>query len=600
MPELRPTRVRYLVIGSTALMAVLLYLDRFCISFAEGFIQDDLGLTDLQVGWMLSAFFWTYALAQVPAGWLTDRFGPRRMLTAYILGWSLFTGLTGLAGGFVTLLFLRLGFGLTQAGAYPTGANIVSKWAPFSQRGIASSVVAMGGRVGGWLALYATGFVIVWLTPISVPTAYQSDDVLDAPALAREIVVQASEDGPRAPVARRMLATLTADQRTEVWHVAGLAAADAVKTEAQPDAANTASQPEATTNARMAPSADPAELEALTAALNAVVDRRSFFDAQELQGLKLEREATRLAAAPPESLSDLQSRRLNRLVLEAIYGTYLRKIYGAGWRPMMWLYGALGLLVAGMVWWSCRDRPKEHPRCNKAEIALIIADPRMEVRTGPVGRIPLRELATSTSMWLNCVSQWFTNVGWVFVMTWAPRYFESVHDVPIEQRALMVSIPPLVGWLGMLSGGRLTDHLAGRLGLRWGRALPLSLSRFLAMSAYVACLFQPSPWIAVALFSVVTFATDLGTAAVWAFTQDVGGRRVGSVLGWGNMWGNLGAAVTPPILITIVGESQNWNAAFIACAAAFLVSGVAALGINAAIPLDSEPADGGALKPLKV
>ena len=98
-----PTYVRYRVVAVSALMAILLYLDRFCISFAEQYIQEDLRLTDQQIGWMLSAFFWTYALAQVPSGWLTDRFGARLMLTIYILLWSLFTGLTGLAAGFVVL-----------------------------------------------------------------------------------------------------------------------------------------------------------------------------------------------------------------------------------------------------------------------------------------------------------------------------------------------------------------------------------------------------------------------------------------------------------------------------------------------------------------
>ena len=144
------------------------------------------------------------------------------------------------------------------------------------------------------------------------------------------------------------------------------------------------------------------------------------------------------------------------------------------------------------------------------------------------------------------------------------------------------------------------------LGLRWGRALPISLSRFVAMSAYLVCLFEPSPWSAVAAFSVVAFATDMGTGSVWAFMQDVGGRYVGSVLGWGNMWGNLGAAVTPPLLIWIVSSSaewelptmlawmvgeginRNWNLAFLTCAAAFLIGGIAALGMNASVPVVPE------------
>ena len=108
------TNVRFLVVGTTALMSVLLYLDRFCISFAEVFIKEDLGLTDLQIGFMMSAFFWTYALGQVPMGWLTDRFGSRIMLVTFVLFWSLFTGLTGLAIGFSMLILLRFGFGFSQ------------------------------------------------------------------------------------------------------------------------------------------------------------------------------------------------------------------------------------------------------------------------------------------------------------------------------------------------------------------------------------------------------------------------------------------------------------------------------------------------------
>ncbi|MDP6720342.1 MAG: MFS transporter, partial [Pirellulaceae bacterium] len=182
-----PTNIRFMVVGTTALMSVLLYLDRFCISFAEVFIKEDLGLSDKQIGFMLGAFFWTYALGQVPAGWLTDRFGSRIMLATFVLLWSVFTGMTGLAIGFAMLMLLRFGFGFSQAGAYPTGANIVSKWVPFQWRGTASSVVSTGGRVGGFLALYATGFVIVWLTPASTPAHLSSEDCLDRPRLCREL-----------------------------------------------------------------------------------------------------------------------------------------------------------------------------------------------------------------------------------------------------------------------------------------------------------------------------------------------------------------------------------------------------------------------------
>ena len=69
----QPTRIRHVVIAAAFSMSVLLYLHRFCISVAQTYIQEDLGLTNSQISWILSAFFWTYALGQVPSGWLSDR-----------------------------------------------------------------------------------------------------------------------------------------------------------------------------------------------------------------------------------------------------------------------------------------------------------------------------------------------------------------------------------------------------------------------------------------------------------------------------------------------------------------------------------------------
>ena len=93
----RPSSIRFAVAGLLTIMACLLYLDRYVVGIASESIRVNLKMTQSQMSWFLSAFFWSYALCQVPAGWLSDRFGPRRMLTFYILGWSLFTGLLGVA-----------------------------------------------------------------------------------------------------------------------------------------------------------------------------------------------------------------------------------------------------------------------------------------------------------------------------------------------------------------------------------------------------------------------------------------------------------------------------------------------------------------------
>ena len=243
----------------------------------------------------------------------------------------------------------------------------------------------------------------------------------------------------------------------------------------------------------------------------------------------------------------------------------------------------MGLIVALSVWLVSRSRPEDHSWCNEQERKLIHGDQGKPASSdnSDVGKPPIKEMAASWNIWLMCLAQWFTNVGWLFLVTYAPKYFEDVHHVPTELRGAMVAIPPLVGWGGMLVGGFVTDWMGKRYGVRWGRALPISLSRFVAMAAYLVCLFNLSPWLAVAMFSIVSFATNVGTPAMWAFNQDIGGRHVASVLGWGNMWGNLGATVTPPILVWAIGPDQNWNAAFLTCAAAFLLSGLAGIGIDA-------------------
>jgi len=158
---LQPSRVRYGVIAASTLMAILLYLDRFCIGIAEPFIRQDLGLTKQQMGIFMSAFFWPYALAQIPSGWLADRFGARKMMTIYILAWSFFTAMMGLATGFIMLVAMRAAYGLGQAGAYPTSSSIVSRWIPPLGRGGASSFISLGGRIGGAIAPVLTAILIV-------------------------------------------------------------------------------------------------------------------------------------------------------------------------------------------------------------------------------------------------------------------------------------------------------------------------------------------------------------------------------------------------------------------------------------------------------
>jgi nitrate/nitrite transporter NarK len=153
----RPTRVRFGVLGFACSLSMVTYLDRVCFGTVAPYIQAEFGLSDLQKGMLFSAFTLSYALFEVPSGWLGDVFGPRRTLIRIVLWWSLFTALTGAIYpsarwpwlAFTAMLAVRFFFGLGEAGAYPNIARAFHNWFPFQERGFAQGAVWMAGRFAG-------------------------------------------------------------------------------------------------------------------------------------------------------------------------------------------------------------------------------------------------------------------------------------------------------------------------------------------------------------------------------------------------------------------------------------------------------------------
>lgn len=194
-------------------------------------------------------------------------------------------------------------------------------------------------------------------------------------------------------------------------------------------------------------------------------------------------------------------------------------------------------------------------------------------------------------MWCMCVAQFGTNIGWMFVLSDMPKYLKSVKHADELLIGRLGSLVWACGFVGMLLGGRITDWTTRRYGLRWGRILPTIVTRFIAAGLYFVALESTSPIGAAIAFGAIAFFCDLGVSAMWAYAQDVGGRSVGAVLGWGNMFGNLGGAVASLVygwanqmFDTPVSQSGTLYAAM----AGFVVSGIAAIGINASRPIVPE------------
>ncbi len=446
-----PTKVRYSILSMATTVAFLMYLDRICLgeivsssSFksAVHLSQDEVrawvhsvlfwlpqswqrGLGEsAPVDLIKGAFFWAYALAQVPAGWLSDRFGTRVLIFIYITLWSLFTAATSFSWGFTSIMLARLGCGLAEAGYYPATSGMMTRWAHIEWRGFSSSLVSWGGRVGGAAAPILTAYVIA-----------------------------------------------------------------------------------------------------------------SFGD----------------------------------------------------WRWAGWVYGLSGVIVAVTYWIVYREHPRQHPWCNAAEIDLL-AEGRGDFQPvkEPPRHFPLVAACKSLNLWLANAVQFFTNIGWAFLVLSLPDYLKTVLHQTDKMSGTITTVALVIGIAALPLGGMVTDALARRYGRRLGQMLPMAVTKFIAAGFYLLALQMSNVWLAALAFGMVTFFVDFGLPSMWTTMQDISGRHQAQLFGWGNMWGNFGAAIQPMMLTAVLrayDTNHDFHEGVWLCAAALVAAGVLSIFVDSTKPV---------------
>ncbi|MEZ6141241.1 MAG: MFS transporter [Zavarzinella sp.] len=438
-PSQKPTGIRFRMMFFTMCVAFFMYNDRACLAQFSTEVKRDLGLSPGQWDWVLSAFFWSYALAQVPAGLLGVRLGFTRTLGMLLILWSFFTAVSGMAAGFAALLAARLAIGVTEAGAYPNSAAIIRNWFPVASRGRANSIVALGGRLGWACSQFVTPLLMVLFISI----------------------------------------------------ILGL-------------------------------------------------------------------------------------------------GNSTETANKYGWRLVMIFFGLIGIIWGFFYLRLAKDHPTEHPASNAAEAALV--GPSTKLSQDP---FPWKTILSSYSMWIYGFIQFAINVGWVFLITKLPQMLDELFRVSAAQRGVYSALPAMVSVLGLFLGGITTDYVGKRMGVRWGRSLPLAFVLFLASLAYLGAYWWIGSLIPLMIMlCIVSLSSDLGNPPLWAFSQDVGGKFAGAALGWGNMWGNLGAAVSPVALGLLWSKTithNGWNLIMLACAISYALAGISALFLNANHKLIADP-----------
>ncbi|MDR3101601.1 MAG: MFS transporter [Paraburkholderia sp.] len=150
-----PSRKRLLILLLLFVTVVINYLDRSNLSIAAPEMLRDLHIEPVRAGLVFSAFGWTYALMQIPGGWLVDKIAPRILYALALAAWSIATMLLGWAGTLVGVLALRLAIGALEAPAYPINNRVVTTWFPDRERAAAIGFYTSGQFVG-----------VAFLTPV--------------------------------------------------------------------------------------------------------------------------------------------------------------------------------------------------------------------------------------------------------------------------------------------------------------------------------------------------------------------------------------------------------------------------------------------------
>jgi ACS family D-galactonate transporter-like MFS transporter len=166
-----------------------------------------------------------------------------------------------------------------------------------------------------------------------------------------------------------------------------------------------------------------------------------------------------------------------------------------------------------------------------------------------------------------------------FNLTWLPTYLREVRGFSVQQAGYIAGIVLLTGAAATWLGGRLTDALVRRYGLRVGRSLgavTLPLSGIVLVSAALV----ENRIAAAALFALTLGVADLCVSACWAICHDVGGPRAGTVAGAMNTFGNIGGAISPLVVGYAVQWWNSWTLPFFITAGVYVAGGIFTLLVN--------------------
>ena len=241
-----------------------------------------------------------------------------------------------------------------------------------------------------------------------------------------------------------------------------------------------------------------------------------------------------------------------------------------GWRQTFYAFGVLGVIWAFFWWRWFRDEPSQHPEVNAAELALI----RESAGDEPAISHAFKWSELLSANLLLVYGMYFT-MGYTlyFNLTWLPTYLKDVRGFSLEQAGWLSGVVLFTGGVMTYFGGKLTDTLVKKYGLKVGRSMGVVTLPIAGMLLIGAAQTQ-NPMAAAVLLAATLGVADLSVSSCWSICHDIGGRNAGIVTGAMNTWGNIGGAISPLVVGYAVGWWNSWTVPFYITAGVYVFGAV--------------------------
>jgi MFS family permease len=250
----------------------------------------------------------------------------------------------------------------------------------------------------------------------------------------------------------------------------------------------------------------------------------------------------------------------------------------AGWRQAFWIFGSLGAVWCVFWWRWFRDDPADHPDVSRQELELI--------REGGVSRavkLAARSLLNLNLLWI-CLMYFCYGYCLYFYLTWLPTYLQEARGFTPAEMNVVHTIVLLSAAAASILGGRLTDFLVRRYGLRAGRAIGAVAMPASGLALAVAALTGNSV-VAAAALVLSAAAGDLCLSPSWEMCHDIGGDGAGTVTGCMNTFGNIGGSLSPVVVGYAVQWWGSWSIPLLIAAGVAVIGGMLTLLIDTRKPL---------------